>query len=273
MKILKKFRLSFAGSTFLEQQNRDIPLFMSLILLYLTILFSGLAVAEELTVFGPETFIRERGAPVTVTRSFTTNDQSGIYKLQIINGIGRKRWFSGAKIYLNDVKLKGRWGYKRKIHTVSLPVTLKAVNTLTVKLYGKPGRQLTISISKNQTPLADAGADQTIAIGNTVQLDASGSTDNDGDSLSYQWTIFTKPVNSQAEFSDPGSIMPTLTIDKPGSYTLVLIVNDGYQDSVSDQVIISTDNSAPIAFAGPDQTALVGETVMLDASQSYDHQW
>jgi hypothetical protein len=39
-------------------------------------------------------------------------------------------------------------------------------------------------------------------------------------------------------------------------------------DSPPDEVVIATDNSAPAADAGPDQTALVGDTVTLDGSGS-----
>jgi len=35
-----------------------------------------------------------------------------------------------------------------------------------------------------------------------------------------------------------------------------LIVNDGKVDSAPDTVVITTENSAPVANAGPDQTVL-----------------
>ncbi len=41
----------------------------------------------------------------------------------------------------------------------------------------------------NQAPTADAGADQTVAAGATVNLDGTGSSDPDaGDTLDYTWT-------------------------------------------------------------------------------------
>ena len=123
---------------------------------------------------------------------------------------------------------------------------------------------------ENRPPTADAGADQTIATGQDVTLDGSNSSDPDGDSLSYKWRISQKPVNSSASLSDSTLLMPVLQTDLPGTYIVSLIVNDGLIDSVSDDVILTTINSPPIANAGADQSSIIGETVILDGSGSSD---
>ena len=124
--------------------------------------------------------------------------------------------------------------------------------------------------TENSPPVAIAGADQTVLVGRTVALDGSSSTDVDGDPLTYNWSITSMPVGSTAVLSDPSAVSPSFTVDAPGIYTVQLIVNDGMVNSEPDSVDISTDNSVPIADAGPDQTALVGETVTLDGSGSSD---
>jgi hypothetical protein len=129
----------------------------------------------------------------------------------------------------------------------------------------------TVSIStyNNSAPVANAGADQSTLVGNTVTLDGSGSSDIDGDALSFSWSL-TPPAGSAATLSDSSAVKPTFDIDLPGIYVAQLIVNDGTVDSAADTVSISTINSAPVAHAGPDQTVLLGSTVTLDGSSSSD---
>ena len=122
----------------------------------------------------------------------------------------------------------------------------------------------------NSAPIADAGANQSAQVGDTVNLDGSGSTDPDGDALTYAWTFAARPAGSTATLSDPASVTPSFSIDVAGAYTLQLIVNDGALDSPADTMVVSTDNSTPVANAGPDQTKKVGDKVTLDASQSSD---
>ena len=129
----------------------------------------------------------------------------------------------------------------------------------------------TVSISTytNSAPVADAGADQSRLVGNTVTLDGSGSSDIDGDGLTFSWSL-TPPAGSAATLSDTAAVKPTFDIDLPGIYVAQLIVNDSIVDSAADTVNISTINSAPVANAGPDQTVLLGSTVTLDGSSSSD---
>ncbi|HEX9644551.1 MAG TPA: PKD domain-containing protein, partial [Acidimicrobiia bacterium] len=128
----------------------------------------------------------------------------------------------------------------------------------------------TVTITtENTPPVADAGPDQTVALGGTVALDGSGSSDADGDPLTFDW-LLTPPAESSSTLSDPTAVMPTFDVDLPGSYSAELVVNDGTVDSAPDTVTITTENSPPVAGAGPDQTVLVGDTVSLDGSASHD---
>ena len=122
---------------------------------------------------------------------------------------------------------------------------------------------------ENSAPVANAGADQTVLIGAAVVLDGSGSTDVDGDALTFSWSL-TSPAGSAAVLYDPTAVKPTFLVDVPGDYVAQLIVNDGLVDSTPDTVTVSIENSAPVANAGADQTVLVGATVGLDGSGSID---
>ena len=122
----------------------------------------------------------------------------------------------------------------------------------------------------NSPPIAQAGSAQTVALGATVQLDGSRSSDVDGNPLTFRWTLTTLPSGSTATLTNPSSVQPTFVVDRPGIYIAQLIVNDGTLDSPPATVTITTTNSPPIAQAGPAQTVTVGATVQLDGSQSRD---
>ena len=122
----------------------------------------------------------------------------------------------------------------------------------------------------NQTPMPDAGPDQDVALGALVTLDGSGSTDGDDDPLTYAWQLVDVPAGSAAVLSDAGASSPTFTADAPGTYTAQLVVSDPWESSAPDTVVITTLNSVPIADAGPNERRLVGSTVTLDGSESYD---
>jgi len=101
--------------------------------------------------------------------------------------------------------------------------------------------------SVNRPPVANAGANQTVTTSTQVQLDGSVSSDADGDPLTYQWTMTSKPNGSSAMLSDATLVNPTFVADVDGVYTLQLIVNDGQTDSVADHVTITVgDGSSPV---------------------------
>ncbi|UJS17316.1 MAG: PKD domain-containing protein [Candidatus Jettenia sp.] len=122
----------------------------------------------------------------------------------------------------------------------------------------------------NLPPVANAGSDQSVHVGNTVMLNGSGSSDPDGDLLTYNWSFISKPGGSSATLSDSTLVNPTFTVDKAGTYKVSLVVNDGTVDSIADTVLISTMNVKPVANAGDDQSVYVGSLVTLDGSGSSD---
>ena len=119
-------------------------------------------------------------------------------------------------------------------------------------------------------PSACAGANRTITAPTVVQLDGSCSTDIPGHLLSYQWTVLGKPPGSSAAVSPATAVRPSFTANAAGDYVFQLVVKDGVLASPVSTVVISTNNTAPVANAGPDQHINAGALVNLDGSGSTD---
>jgi hypothetical protein len=104
---------------------------------------------------------------------------------------------------------------------------------------------LAFAVIKNNPPIADADEDQTVIVTQTATLDGTGSTDPDGNTLSYSWMFATEdasdpiPSGSTALLSGAETATPSFIADLPGVYSVKLIVNDGLADSDPDYVTIT----------------------------------
>jgi len=181
--------------------------------------------------------------------------------------------------------------------TGGTPVTLVGANTLTPSFTAPPkaaGPQVLtfsltasdgtststpdtvdITIPGNVQPLPSAGPDQTVRGGQTVTLSAAGSSDPDGDTLSYQWVQVAGPT---VTLNGPNTRNPTFVAPPGGNanqtLSFMVQVSDPLTtgDLPTDVVdIVVLPNGPPVANAGPDQGPInTGSTVTLNGSGSTD---
>jgi hypothetical protein len=118
---------------------------------------------------------------------------------------------------------------------------------------GKPN----VSQHCNNPPTANAGPDQTVAMGTLVILDATASSDPENGTLTYSWSQISGP---EMRFSNPASLIATFTPSQAGDYVLNLTVRDDEGATSSDNVTISAVNPA-------EKTATTPKTT--EKSQSY----
>ena len=120
-------------------------------------------------------------------------------------------------------------------------------------------------------PIANAGSDQVRMVGSEIYLNGSASYDPEMKVLNYFWSLAEKPEGSEAVLDNANKVNPKFTGDKVGVYLFELMVSDGLNESMVDEVRVQVNgNQLPVAIAGNDITVFTGAKVALDGSQSYD---
>ena len=146
------------------------------------------------------------------------------------------------------------------------------IDTVTVTIKA-PNRPIPVR------PIADAGQNQVVASGATVQLDGSRSRDGDGTIASYSWRRTGGTLGRNVALIGADTERPNFTADtlEPGgsdvrhTFTLTVTNSEGVA-SITDSVgvKVTAPNAHPFADAGPDQVVASGATVQLDGSRSRD---
>lgn len=127
----------------------------------------------------------------------------------------------------------------------------------------------------NDAPIANAGTNQSVGEFVTVLLDGTGSSDPDGNPITYSWTqILGTPVFlNNADTATPSFEAPQLGGSASNGITLTfqLTVSDGIANSTSTvNVQVTHVNHPPIAEAGPDLFAAPGFFVIITGTNSFD---
>jgi glucose/arabinose dehydrogenase len=119
----------------------------------------------------------------------------------------------------------------------------------------------------NSPPVAHAAADPTSgAAPLTVDFDGTGSSDPDGDTLSYAWDL-----DGDGEYDDSTEAQPSHTYTAPGTYDVGLKVSDSEGASDTDSVQIQAGNTPPTAQIDAPTAAdtySVGEEIDFSGSAS-----
>lgn len=90
---------------------------------------------------------------------------------------------------------------------------------------------------------ADAGANQTVVVGETVELNASQSTNETGEELNTEWSFASAPDNSSTVISNSNSGIASFTPDTPGEYVVLLTVSNSFGTSDDELTITAIEAS------------------------------
>ena len=98
-----------------------------------------------------------------------------------------------------------------------------------------------ITITANDMPVANAGDDITATFGDTITLNASGSTDSDGTIISYEWEENSHILSTEAVFSKSDFSI--------GTHTITLTVTDNEGASEVDTIFVNiVEAVVPVAL-------------------------
>ncbi len=139
-------------------------------------------------------------------------------------------------------------------------------------LLGDPAVRFAAVSSQNQPPVAEAGDDQTVSIGNTVNLNGSASSDPDGSIVSYFWEQTEGPnvsisnVNTvQANFTAPdlGTTGGYLT------FRLTVTDNKGLKSTDTCKVNVNGKQDGVVYFPDVNLDAAVREAIGKPSGDIY----
>lgn len=121
-----------------------------------------------------------------------------------------------------------------------------------------------VTVDVNAAPVAVAGPDRRVAVGDAVELDGGRSYDPDGRVAAWSWDFGD---GARAEGASA-----THRYEQPGTYTATLTVRDGagLANSTAAATARVLVNDPPVASAGPDRKVAVGEVIRFDGGGSLD---
>jgi hypothetical protein len=114
--------------------------------------------------------------------------------------------------------------------------------------------------SQNQAPVADAGEDQAVRVGNVVYLDARASMDPDGSTLTYAWQQVSGPA---ATLDHGDTSVATFAASEAATYGFRLTVSDGLLSEQDDVTIVAEEGGTGNTGDAPDGLQVIPNRVAL----------
>ncbi|HMG20575.1 MAG TPA: S8 family serine peptidase, partial [Kofleriaceae bacterium] len=185
----------------------------------------------------------DAGQPLRATLAWTDFPSTPAASINLDNDLdlevtGPSGTFLGNVFVAGQSAAGGSADRLNNVEQVLLAAPDPGFYTITVRAFNVPSSAqpfaLVISGGINREPLASAGPDALVAPGTPVTLDGSGSTDPDGNPLSFTWIQTGGP---DVALADPSAAVTEFTPTEPGIYRFQLDVSDGGLE-VKDSVVV-----------------------------------
>ena len=186
--------------------------------------------------FGPVSYTRGTGDPVTVTNTFSILNPNTQYTLKAINGglqNDTTEYVSETIVTLNGVTIISSSNFNQNVAEVDVPVTLQSTNTLSVVVRGKPGGVLTLEV---------VGVDNDPP---TIKATPSPAPNAAG----WNSTNVTVTFTCNDATSGVASCPAAQTVTTEGSTTVSGTATDNAGNTASTSLIVQIDKTPPTITA------------------------
>lgn len=130
--------------------------------------------------------------------------------------------------------------------------------------YQMPVRQFPDCLINCDVPQANAGPDQGVEVGSTVQLDGSQSVDPLQRNLIFQWIMVSQPAGAAAVLNQDHSAKPSFVASIAGTYWLTLWTNN--------QILSDTDSVRINVTPTPQSPPSEKPTIVIESLGSSQYQ-
>jgi plastocyanin len=128
--------------------------------------------------------------------------------------------------------------------SIDYAMKLRGFHKVYLTVFDEWGKNATVNVTvesvDNNKPFASAGSDQTVAVGTTIDFDATGSHD-DGTIVKYQWTF---SYDDQKEELLGKTV--SFKFDKPGVYEITLKLTDDSDNIGTDTLTVTVKNTGVV---------------------------
>jgi hypothetical protein len=160
-----------------------------------------------------------------------------------------------GNVFANSQSVTGGTADRRNnVEQVTLLAPAAGTYTITVRAFNVPSSAqpfalvvsggVSTAAGGNRAPIANAGPDATGTIGTAVTLDGSGSSDPDGNPLTFAWSQTGGPA---VTLSTPNAAVAHFTPAANATYTFQLQVSDG--SLTAQDTVVITVGGAQVVFS------------------------
>lgn len=219
---------------------------------------SATAWSGTFTVFGPQTYVRGSGSPVTVTTNFTVLNPNTQFTLRVHNGSlvdSSTDLVSSTTVTVNGVVIVAPNDLNQNIAEVDKPLTLLGSNEIDVQVRGAPGGTMTVDIVgvDNDPPTITAAA--------SPAANAAG----------WNNTNVTVTFTCADALSGIASCSPAALVSTEAANQIISgTATDNAGNTATAQVSLNIDKTAPVlAVASPvDGATVATPTLQFSGSVS-----